>query len=52
MTEHSDIDLVIVLEGKIVPDREIDGMIEIISDLNIEHGVLISVYPVSETDYM
>ncbi|HDH04502.1 MAG TPA: nucleotidyltransferase domain-containing protein [Nitrospirae bacterium] len=50
-TEHSDIDLVIVLEGKIVPGREIDRMIEIISDLNIKHGVLISVYPVSETDY-
>ena len=49
--EHSDIDLVIVLEGKIVPGREIDRMIEIISDLNIKHGVLISVYPVSETDY-
>jgi predicted nucleotidyltransferase len=50
-TEHSDIDLVIVLEGKITPGREIDRMIDIISDLNIKHGVLISIYPVSETDY-
>ncbi|MEN8265003.1 MAG: nucleotidyltransferase domain-containing protein [Nitrospirota bacterium] len=50
-TEHSDIDLVIVLEGRILPGREIDRMIDIISDLNIKYGVLISIYPVSETDY-
>lgn len=50
-TEHSDIDLVIVLDGKIAPGREIDRMIDIISDLNIKYGVLISIYPVSETDY-
>jgi predicted nucleotidyltransferase len=50
-TEYSDIDLVIILDGKISPGREIDRMIDIISDLNIKYGVLISIYPVSETDY-
>jgi predicted nucleotidyltransferase len=50
-TENSDIDLVIVLDGKIVPGREIDRMIDIINDLNIKYGALISIYPVSETDY-
>ena len=50
-TEHSDIDLVIVLEGRIAPGSEIDRMIDIINNLNIKYEVLISVYPVSETDY-
>lgn len=50
-TEHSDIDLVIVLDGRVAPGREIDRMIDIINDLNIKHNVLLSIYPVSEDDY-
>jgi len=50
-TEESDIDVVIILEGKVIPGREIDRMIDIITDINLEYGVLISVYPVSEDDY-
>jgi len=50
-TEESDIDLLIVLEGKIAPGREIDRMIDIITELNLKYGVLISVYPISAEDY-
>jgi len=49
--EHSDIDLAVVLEGDINPCREIDRMIDIITDINLEYNVLISVYPVSEKNY-
>jgi predicted nucleotidyltransferase len=49
--EESDIDLLIVLEGKVIPGKEIDRMIDIITDINLKYGALISVYPVSEEDY-
>ncbi len=51
-TAHSDIDVVVVLSGNVTPGAEIDRMIEIITDVNLRHGVLISVYPVSEQDYI
>lgn len=50
-TEDSDIDVLIVLEGKVIPGKEIDRMIDIITEINLKHGVLISIYPVSEEDY-
>lgn len=50
-TENSDIDLVVILKGKIIPGREIDMMIDIITDMNLKYGVLISIYPISEVDY-
>jgi len=49
--EHSDIDLAVVLEGTVEPCREIDRMIDIITDINLDYDVLLSVYPVSEKDY-
>lgn len=50
-TEDSDIDLAIVLDGDVVPGEEIDRMIDIITEINLKYGVLISVYPVSEKNY-
>ena len=50
-TADSDIDLAVVLEGNVAPGKEIDRMIDIITDLNLDHAVLISVYPVSEKDF-
>jgi len=50
-TEDSDIDLVVILEGEVVPGLEIDRMIELITDIGLKYNVLISVYPVSERDY-
>ena len=50
-SEDSDIDLLIVLEGKIIQGEEIDRMIDVITEINLKYDVLISVYPVSEEDY-
>ena len=43
-TEDSDIDLLIVLEGKVIPGEESDRMIDMVTEMNL-YGVLISVYP-------
>ena len=51
-TEDSDIDIAVVLEGDIKPGKEIDRMIMIITDINLNHNVLISIYPVSVSDYL
>jgi len=50
-TAESDIDLAVVLAGDVAPGKEIDRMIDIITDINLEYGVLLSVYPVSEQNY-
>lgn len=50
-TEDSDIDLLIILDGEILPGKEIDRMIDIITDINLKYGVLLSVYPMSNNDY-
>jgi len=42
--------LLIVPEGKVIQGEEIDRMIDIITEINLKYGVLISVYPVSD-DY-
>ena len=49
--EHSDIDLAVVLVGNVNPCKEIDRMIDIITDMNLDYDILLSVYPVSENDY-
>jgi len=42
-TEDSDMDLLIVLEGKVIPGEEIDRMMDIVTE--IKYDVLIPVYP-------
>lgn len=49
--EDSDIDVVVVLKGNVVPGREVDCMLAMITDLGLKYNTLISIYPVSE-DYM
>jgi predicted nucleotidyltransferase len=49
--DESDIDLLIVLEGKVIPGKEIDRMIDIITEINLKYGVLLSIFPVSENEY-
>jgi len=49
--EHSDIDLAVVLAGAVDPCEEIERMADIFTDLNLEHNVLITVYPVSESNF-
>jgi len=50
-TDESDIDLIVILAGKVIPGKEIDRMIDVITDVNLRHDTLLSVYPVSEKDY-
>lgn len=48
---ESDIDVMVVLAGEISPGREIDRMIDVITDLNLKYDVLLSVVPVSADKY-
>ena len=50
-TDDSDIDVLVVLDRRVVPGKEIDRMIDIITETNLSHGVLISVHPVSAKDF-
>jgi predicted nucleotidyltransferase len=50
-TQQSDIDVAVVLDGDVKPGLEIDRMIDVVTDLNLEYDTLISVYPVSASDY-
>ncbi len=48
----SDIDVMVVLRGDVAPGREIDRMIDVITELNLKYGVLLSVVPVAEEKYL
>ncbi len=50
-TEGSDVDLMLVLAGEVQPGPEIDALADLIWELLVEHGVLLSVFPVSFEDY-
>lgn len=50
-TQGSDIDLAIVLEGDVAAGKEIDRIIDIVTEINLSYGVLLSVYPISEKNY-
>ena len=47
-SEDSDIDVVVLLRGEVLPGREIDRMLDVITDINLKYNTLIAVYPVSE----
>lgn len=47
----SDIDLLVVLNEAEKPGKEIDRMIEIVNNINLKYNVLISVLPISITDF-
>ena len=48
----SDIDVMVVLQGEVAPGREIDRMIDIITELNLKYSVLLSVVPVAEEKHL
>ena len=50
-TDDSDIDIMLVLDGDVAPGREIDRIINVVTEINLEYGILISVYPVSLKDF-
>jgi len=44
----SDIDILIALEGEVIPGREIDRIGDRVADICLDHDVLIGTFPVSE----
>ena len=50
-TTYSDIDLAIILKGKISPFKEIDRMGKIVYDLDLKYNILLSIHPISEERY-
>lgn len=48
----SDIDVMVVLRGDVAPGREIDRMIDVITELSLKYSVLLSVVPVAEDKYL
>ena len=42
----------VVLRGEVAPGREIDRMIDVITDVNLKYGVLLAVVPVSEEKFL
>ncbi len=50
-TKDSDIDLVVVLKGEVNPVKELNKMIDIITNLNLKYNILLSIYPISEDNY-
>jgi predicted nucleotidyltransferase len=49
-TDDSDIDIAVVLRGKVSRGKEIDRIYEALYDLMLETGELISVFPLSEEE--
>ncbi len=49
-TKESDIDIAIVLKGEVNKAKEIDRMYDVLYDLMLETGELISLYPLSEDE--
>ena len=48
---HSDIDVLIILKDLRSPSKEIDRISDIIADLNLHYGVLVSALPVDSEYY-
>ena len=49
--DGSDIDLLLVLKDEVIPGREIDRIIDAVTEINLKYGVLLSVHPCSETEF-
>ena len=47
----SDIDVAIILKGNIDTFKEIDRITEFSYDLSLKYSTLLSIHPISETDY-
>jgi len=48
---YSDIDILVILNNDVNKSKEINNMMDIITDLNLKFNVLISVIPVSKYEY-
>ena len=49
--KSSDIDLMVILKGKVIPGKEVDHMMDAVYDLSLKYDELISVYHVSVNMY-
>jgi len=49
-TKESDIDIAVVLKGRVNKSREIDKIYDVLYDLMLETGELISIYPLSDEE--
>lgn len=47
----SDIDIMVVLKGDVIQGREIDRMIDLITELNLKYDALLAVVPISEKEF-
>ena len=50
-TDDSDIDVMVVLDSDVSAWKEIKRMNDVVTELCLKHGVLISLYPIAESDY-
>jgi uncharacterized protein len=50
--KDSDLDVAVVLKGRVNPGKEIDRMLDVLVDLNLKYQILVSAYPVSEQDFL
>ena len=51
-TDDSDIDVMVVLDGKVSIWEEITRMNDVVTELCLKHAALISLYPIAESDYL
>mgnify|MGYP002358890171 CR=1 FL=1 len=47
----SDIDILVILNNDVNKSKEINNMMDIITDLNLDYNTLISVIPISKYEY-
>ena len=49
--QDSDIDIAVILKGNINSFKEIDRITEFSYDISLKYSILLSIHPISETDY-
>ena len=50
-TEDSDIDIMVVLQDEVEPYKEISELADAVYRIELDHGVLFSLAPISKADY-
>jgi predicted nucleotidyltransferase len=50
-TDESDIDVMVILRGEVLSFKEIDAISESVYEINLKYNVLISLFPMSESDF-
>ena len=50
-TKDSDIDIMVLLDGKVNSWKEIDRTIDLVTEINLKYDILISLLPIAKDDY-